>query len=249
MEAFQEALINYYRPLSFLVVSAIVVAYLAPILKYFFRISDRTQASTLVQRRVINTPFFVATVGFVAWLVSIVLVVTATLWRFATWSPDLVSQQVFSPLVSGFLAGTLTYLLLDWLFRGTIVPRVFPQGRLYQASRGRTVGVQARFFIYLTAVAFLPMFTVIGLIRAASTRLAAGFPPDSVMSALDHSSGTAFVLFILLSLLLTVLLGRTLTWPLAQMAAALRRVQEGDLDVSVEVGSADGPLTALLSSC
>ncbi len=238
VRVFEKELLPYYRTSAYIVVTLVIANYLGPIAGYF-RYGEPQPAPDRVRRRVVGTPLFVALAGFAPWALSVVFFPAATLIRYGRWSPDLSSQQVFSPLVSGFLAATTTYLLLDWMFRTSIIPRVFPQGRVYQMARPRTIGVQGRFFVFLFAVAFLPLFTVIGLIQAAAARLEAGFEPAQVMDVLTRAAGTAFILYVLLGTALTLLMGRTLTGPLSRVATALRRVQSGDLKVTVEVGSAD----------
>ena len=103
--------------------------YLWPIVRYF-RGGAAEPAPPLVQRRTVNAPLAMALIGFTPWLASAVLFPSLTLARFGRWPVDLMSQQVLSPLVNGFLAATTTYLLLDWLFRRLVAPHVFPAGRL-----------------------------------------------------------------------------------------------------------------------
>ena len=87
-------------------------------------------------------PLVVAAIGFLPWLISAVVFPLATVIRFGHWAPELASQQVLSPLVNGFLAATVNYLILDWLFRAMVVPRVFPDGRLAEVAGAIALGVR-----------------------------------------------------------------------------------------------------------
>src|SRR5262249_59980067 len=105
------------------------LAYLWPII-FSSRGGTQPPAPPLVQRRVTNAPAFLAALGFGMWLASVVVFPAVTIIHFGHWSRDLMSQQVLSPLANGFLAATVSYLLVDWLFRAMVIPRVFPLGQV-----------------------------------------------------------------------------------------------------------------------
>ncbi len=232
------SLIPYYDLVSFPVTIAIVVVYLWPVIAYAAA-GEPEGPSLVVQRRIVGAPAAIAALGFAPWLLSCILFPSLTIIRFGRWSGELISQQVFSPLVSGFLAAATSYLVLDWMFRARIVPLVFPAGRVAEMSGAITPGVRTRMFVFLLAVAFAPLFTMLGLIRSAVARMQAGVPMESVIHVIAAAANVTFVVYVALGLALTVLLGATLTRPLMAMAAALRRVRRGDLDVHLEVGSGD----------
>jgi HAMP domain-containing protein len=83
------------------------------------------------------------------------------------------------------------------------------------------------------------MFTMLGLVRATAVRVAGGDTPAPALQALARASDFTFLIYTGLGIALTLLLARTLTRPLGDMAAALRRVQAGDLDARVLVGASD----------
>jgi adenylate cyclase len=149
------------------------------------------------------------------------------------------SQHILSSLVSGFLAATVTYLVVDWVFRALVAPHVFPGGRLVDVSRALTLSVRGRLVVFLIAVAFVPIFTLFGLVRAAAVRLEAGLAVDQVVPALAHASKVTFIVFLGLGVVLTLLLAGTITRPLACIVGVLRRVRTGQLDETVPVTSSD----------
>jgi len=231
------SLIVYYNLVAFPGTTGLAVWYVWPIVVYLRR--GAIVPSLVVQRRVISAPLVVAGLGLAAWLIGCAFFPLATIVRFGHWSPDLMSQHVLSPLVSAFLAATTTYLLLDWLVQARLVPRVFPEGRLAAVPGVLALGVRARLLVFLVAVAFTPLFTMLGLVRAAVVRINAGVPLGAVVPVLAHASGTTFVVYVALGVGLTLLVARGLTRPLAEMAAALRRVQAGELRSGVRVTSND----------
>lgn len=235
--AYELTWLPVWRCVAYPVLTLVNLAYLWPIIVYFRECPEVPAA--VVQRRAVNAPFVVAAIGFLGWISSTFFFPLITLERFGRWDPDLMSQQVLSPLVNGFLAATTSYLLIDWVFRTRVVPHVFPDGRTSDFGGVLAVGVGGRLVIFLVAVAFLPLFTMLGLVRAAAARLAAGWVPADVVPQLVAASQATFLLYLGLGLVLTLLVARTFTRPLAEVTAALRRVRAGTLDQPVRVSSAD----------
>jgi adenylate cyclase len=232
------SVVPFYNAVVFPLATLLITVYLWPIGVYI-RGCTTAAPTALVQRRIISLPLFVATLGLGAWVLGCAVFPALTVWHFGVWSRELISPQILSPLVSGFLAATTTYFLLDWLVRARIAPRLFPHGGLAQVPGAFALGVQARLLVFLLAVAFIPLFTMLGLVRAAVVRIEGGVPLDLVIPVLSHASGVTFVVYVLLGVGLTLVLARVFTRPLADVAAALRRVQVGDLDAGVRVTSSD----------
>ncbi|MCC6847238.1 MAG: adenylate/guanylate cyclase domain-containing protein [Deltaproteobacteria bacterium] len=235
---FELSVLPYWRSAAYTGGVAVAIAYLRPIVA-FFKCGAAGPASELVQRRVTNAPAVLAFVGFALWVVSILVFPALTVWRFGHWGPDLMSQQVLGPLVNGFLAATVSYLLVDWLFRSMVTPTVFPEGRVAEVSGSLAPGVRMRLLLFLIAVAFIPLFMLLGLVRAAVVRIETGRPAAEVVASLATASTATFGIFVALGIVLTLVVARSLTLPLGGMAAALKRIEDGDLDVAVAVSSAD----------
>ncbi len=236
--AFERSVLPYWRCFAYASGILVVIWYLRPVV-LFFKCTAAGAASELVRRRVTNAPAVLAFVGFGLWVASIVVFPLITVWHFGHWHPDLMSQQVLGPLVNGFLATTVSYLLVDWLFRSMVTPTVFPEGRVAAVSGSLAPGVRTRLLLFLIAVAFIPLFMLLGLVRAAAVRIEAGMPAADIVASLATASTITFGIFVVLGILLTLVVARSLTLPLGCMAAALKRVQSGDLDVAVAVNSAD----------
>jgi hypothetical protein len=214
-------ILRYYQPIAYFVATTIVVAYLWPIFTYF-RCDPSQAAPPVVQRRSINAPAAIAAIGLLPWVLNSVVYPAATVLHFGTWKPELASQQILSPVVNGFLAATTTFLLLDWLFRAMVLPRVFPAGRLVEVPGSWAPGVRARLLIFLIAVAFVPLFTMLGLIRAAAMRIESGADTASIVPALTHAGEMTFAVYLAVGMAFTMILARTFTQPLTEIAGALR---------------------------
>ncbi|TMA35428.1 MAG: HAMP domain-containing protein [Deltaproteobacteria bacterium] len=236
--AFEMTILPYWRLIAYVTGTIAIFTYLWPVVVHFRRPVE--PVPTRVQRRVLSAPFLVAAMTFAPWCLSAVFFPAVTLWRFGRWAPELMSQQVLSPVVNGFLAATTSYLVLEWLFRSQIVPRVFPDGRIPELGPCLTAGVRTRLFLFLAAVAFIPLFTMLGVVRTGVVRVATRVQDaDTVVAAMAHASTLTFFLYVALGIVLTLILARSLTRPLGEVAGALRRVQRGDLGVQVRVGSSD----------
>jgi adenylate cyclase len=233
-----QELIGYFRFIVYPTALTAVGVYLWPIIRHF-RCDPDQSASALVQRRTVSAPVVVAGIGYVPWLISAALFPLATVIQFGHWAPGLASQQVLSPLVNGFLAATVNYLILDWLFRAMVIPRVFPHGRLAEVPGAIALGVRGRLVVFLLAVAFAPLFTVLGLIRAATAHVATGDSPAKVLAELTQASQATFFVYVALGLGFTLLLARTLTRPLTEVANALRRIQGGELETRLQPTASD----------
>ncbi len=228
----------HFQCVIYPLLGGLITYYLWPVITYFScgRVGE---PSLRVQQRVVSAPLVVALLGYSGWLLGPFVFGAITIAHFGRWSTELMSQQVLSPLVNGFLAAMVCYLLVDWVFRALVVPAVFPGGRLSEVPGTFSFGVRGRLFIFLAAVPFIPLFPLLGLMRAATVRLASGLPAEELLAELTTAGELSFLVFVALSALLTVILSRSLTIPLEESARALRRVQGGDLRVAVPVRSGD----------
>ena len=230
--------VMYWTAVAYPSVIAFLYWYLKPVLSWFE--GGCTQpAPLLVQRRVVSAPLVSAVSGFVAWFTGIPLFIGITLGAFGRWSPELASQHIITPMINGYLAATISYFVIDRIYRAVVYPRVFPEGGLTSVPGAFVLGVRGRFFQLLLALSFVPMFVMLGLTRAAEVRLARGLDPASLLRELSSASQATFVVYVLVGGVLAALVTRSVTRSLEEAAGALRRVQAGDLDVRVRVDSAD----------
>jgi len=217
---------------------AFTAAYLWPIARHVSG-DPSADAPLRVRRRTLSAPLVLATLSFCMYLVAPIYYAAVVSLAQLPWPPDLTSFLVFRPLTVGFLAATSNYLLAEWLLRRGVVPAIFPNGGLSDVRGAAVLGVRARLAILVTAVAFTPVFTLVGLVASARMRVAAGLDAHQVVEALLDSTRGVFVFYMLLTFALTLLVARSLTRPLGRMAAAVRTIQSGELALRVPVDSND----------
>ncbi|MBI5503692.1 MAG: HAMP domain-containing protein [Deltaproteobacteria bacterium] len=215
-----------------------LVLYVWPILRWFDG-GCVSPPPPLVRRRTLSSPVVFAAGGFAGWVLSVPYWIGLTVAHFGKWTPELASQHVLSPLVNGYLAATISYFLVDRVFRSAVYPKVFPDGRLAETSGTLTLGMSGRFVALLLALSFIPMFVMLGLVRAAEVRWERGLDARSLLAELGAASEATFALYVLVGAVLALIVTRTITRPLVETAAALRRIQGGDFDARVVVDSAD----------
>lgn len=232
------SMLPYWRTVAYSLTVSGLLIYAWPVVMHF-RCGLPDDVSEIVRRRAISMPAVVALGSMAPWVLSVVVFPLLTVAHFGRWSFDLMSQQVLSPLVNGFLAATASYLVIDWIFRTMVIPHVFPRGHVAAVPGALTLGLRSRLLIFLAAVAFLPLFTMLGLARTAQVRYQDGIDIAAVVDGLARGSTEIFVTYAILGIVLTLILARTFTVPLAGVVGALRRVHDGDLAVKVAVESSD----------
>jgi adenylate cyclase len=238
VRAHEAEIMPYFNTFAYALPSVGLLYYVWPLLSYH-RCGGVGPPSDIVQRRAVSFPAVAAIVCLAMWALGVVVFPTFTVIHLGRWSTELMSQQVLSPLVNGFIAATTTYLFVDWIFRASVYPELFPDGGLNSVRGTLTLGVRARMLVFLAAVAYLPLFTMLGLARSAQSRYHAGMEPERVVEALATGSTAVFFVYAGLGIVLTLALARTFTLPLADVLGIVRRVGRGDLSGAVRVGSAD----------
>ncbi len=232
--------VMWWSAVAYPSVIVFLYVYLRPVLSWF-EAGCPQPATVVVQRRVVSAPLMYAVSGFLAWIMGIPLFIGITIGAKGRWSPELASQHIFTPMINGFLAATISYFIVDLIYRSMVYPRVFPEGGMTRVPGAFVLGFRGRFFLLLLALSFIPMFVMLGLTRAAEVRLdnIPGLVPADLLHELNSASVAAFVIYVVVGGVLAALVTRSVTTSIEETAEALRRVQGGDLDVRVRVDSAD----------
>jgi len=227
-----------YRVFAFVIVTAISVAYMWPLVS-FFATGSRDAASPKVQRRALGAPLALSALTLLPWLGGIATFVGVTITRLGSWSDDMMSAQIATPVLSGFIGATAQYLMLEWVFRERIVPLVFADEELSGVRKARTLPVAARLMVLAFAIGFTPAFAMIGVIAAAADRAQAGAADAGILLELQRNARRLFAFFTLTGAAYVVMFARSLTVPLSQLARAVAGIRSGDLDVHVPVRTRD----------
>ncbi len=170
----------------------------------------------------------------------------SALMNFGAWAlVGLVSSLAagaFRPLVGflgvgGLLASTLVFFAHDLIWR-PMIAFFFPEGQLSEVSRFR-LPVLGRLLIVFLLVGILPPVLLVSLSWQRTQALLTAPNPQAVLDNLLILELFILVTGIIASVGLAVFMTRTITGPLDRLQAAMKRIQEGDLDVRVPVVSND----------
>ncbi len=238
-----------YVIVAFVVVTGVSLAYLLPLIRFFLDDDGlgNAEPSPAAQRRAIGAPLALSAITLVPWIGGIATFVAVTIARLGRWSDDMLSEQVITPALSGFVAATAQYLMLEWVFRERIVPLVFPEDGLRAVRRAPFLPVTARLVVLAFALGFIPAFALLGVIAAANDRVlaaahdrvVAGLADTGIMDALQRNALRIFEFFILTGAGYVWMFARSLTVPLAELTRALAGIRDGNLDVHVAVRTRD----------
>lgn len=228
----------WYMVATFSTVSAAYVLYWSPVVAWMRRQPPRGIAPSELVRRVLSGPVLTSLLVFVPWALGTVVFPVLTVLEMGRWSGELFSRQIATPLISGLLATTITFLLHDAVVRRIVLPAL-GDVRLSRVEGARSLGIAARLGILVFAVGFAPFFTMVGLIDAAERSLAAGVPIAQVFASLVESSSWVALTYVVIGAVLTVLFAYTLVRPLRATTQGLLSVQSGAVDTRVLVESND----------
>ncbi|HXC53302.1 MAG TPA: adenylate/guanylate cyclase domain-containing protein [Candidatus Limnocylindrales bacterium] len=182
-----------YVIVAFVVVTGVSLAYLLPLIRFFLDDDGlgNAEPSPAVQRRAIGAPLALSAITIVPWIGGIATFVAVTITSFGRWSDDMLSEQVITPALSGFVAATAQYLMLEWVFRERIVPLVFPEGGLRAVRRAPFLPVTARLVVLAFALGFIPAFALLGVIAAANDRVVAAAKERADAAAKERAAAAA----------------------------------------------------------
>jgi len=192
----------------------------------------------LARRRVINMPFYAATMNLVAW------VVPALLFPFlfqlhADKSEWTVTIYVIYGFSNASMITLLVFVLLEYACRRTVIPVIFPEGRLREQKGTFWLSIRKRFMIMYAAICLIPMFQVALMTSARSAWTLAGSDACEALKSLGAFSWILFAFSAMYGLWLVILFSRNLSQPTEDIMAITRRVKEGDYEARVMVVSND----------
>jgi sigma-B regulation protein RsbU (phosphoserine phosphatase) len=226
-----------FIPAVFAFAFVVTLIYQRPIRRFV----DRCYAGTagpgvpeMVQRRVLNEPFFGVLLDFAIWVFAAVF--WAFLFHGLDEAPAVVQRAVVTNLSVGLITCTVAFFVLEHVLQKVMVPFFFPEGQLYGVPRTLRVSIRVRLAALLLACNLVP-FTA--LILYYTQIHGAGEDPAV---ALDHLGTFLMInslIFIAVGLWLCFLVGSNLAQPLKDIIRVLQKVRTGDFDGRVKVTSND----------
>ncbi len=181
------------------------------------------------RRRLVNLPWYGVIVAGIAWLLCIPVFLISLALTGRHLSPQLLWHLPISFGVSGFIAITQSFFLIELASYWGLFPVFFRNIRPDQLSGIRPISLRTRGLMWAISVGICPIGSLLLLIFAPPS-------PGTNPQWFGFFVGTIGIAFGLCS---AVLIGRSVTQPVHQLRAAAQAVTEGRLDVQVPLRRAD----------
>jgi sigma-B regulation protein RsbU (phosphoserine phosphatase) len=223
---------------AFTFVFIVTVIYERPIRRFLnrkYRQSELPQEFQIEAcRRVLNEPFVLIAIDFSLWLISAFLF-SALHWGLGS-DPIVIQSAFIGNINTGLITVTVAFFWLEHILQKKLAPHFFPEGGLYSIPKTLRIRIRTRLVALLFACSLLPFFSILHMFyRFTSSQK----DPAWVLNQLRAVIFTNSLVFMGVSIFLTMLVSRNLTIPLKEIIITLRGVRNGRFDKKVQVTSND----------
>jgi len=191
------------------------------------------------KRRLVNLPFFIALVNFLIYLIVPGFVVLS-FYHF--WDLPLKTCLFiyFRTVMIGLIAGSLSFFLVEGHARETLIPALFPKGRLAALPGTIKVSVLRRIRILYGAGTLNPMILLVGTLLFIFLEGQGGQAPrEDLIKEILLFTIVLCAIFVMVSLRLNFLVTRSILHPIEEMLRIVTDVRGGDFTRRIKVVSND----------
>jgi len=182
-----------------------------------------------LRRRLVHLPWYGAIISGVAWLLCIPVFLICLSLTGRALSPQLFWHLPISFAVSGFIAITQSFFLIELAGHWGLFPVFFQDARPDRLKGIHPISLRTRGLMWAISIGVCPIGSLLLLFFAPTS-------PGTNPQWFGLFVGTIGIAFGLLS---AILIGRSVTEPVDQLRAAAEAVTEGRLDVHVPLRRAD----------
>ncbi|PYK30074.1 MAG: adenylate/guanylate cyclase domain-containing protein [Verrucomicrobia bacterium] len=183
----------------------------------------------VVRRRLVHLPWFGAAISGVAWFVGAIVFLVSLATAGHAMSTQLFWHLPISFGVSGFIATTQSFFLIEWASQWGLYPLFFRDARPDRLEGIHPISLRMRGFMWAVSASVCPIGSLLLLLFAPPSR---GTNPQS-FGVFVAIIGIVFALFSAL------LIGRSVAKPVDELRTAAQAVTQGNLDVHVPLRRAD----------
>ena len=205
------------------------------------RMRDGEPADAEMRRRAVLVPYVIAGITTMGWVAAGVIWGALLPFLMGAFSWDVFLRTLFgTTVVSGTVASLAVFLSVERRWRRA-VPELFPTGGLVRVPGAPRLRVRSRLLVVFLVISVLPV-SVLGVVAYTRAVELAGAPPGATMFlARDLLLLVLFVIAVGIgaALVLAVSVSRSVAEPLGDLAAAMGRVEQGQLDTRCPVVSND----------
>jgi len=229
---------SLFTPLAFGFVLTATLVYEKPVRKYLERyFNSEPIEATLRERaqlRLLNEPFVLIALDMSMWVLAAVIY-PAIFW-VNDLSPQIIRQSIFNSLSTGLITVTVAFFLLEHVLQKRLAPVLFPEGGLSSVPQTLRIRIQTRLVALLLACNIIPLLSIL-LISSQMTVLAED--PQQTLATLQGFIIKQTLLFIVVGICLTMLVGRNLSIPFREIIRSLRDIRSGRYENKIKVTTND----------
>ena len=182
-----------------------------------------------VRRRLVHLPWYGATISGVAWFMGAIVFLISLATAGRVMSAQLFWHLPISFGVSGFIATTQSFFLIEWTSQWGLYQLFFRDARPDRLKGIHPISLRTRGLMWAVSASVCPIGSLLLLLFAPPSP---GTNPQS-FGIFVAVIGVAFALFSAL------LIGRSVAQPVDELRTAAQSVTHGQLDVHVPLRRAD----------
>lgn len=191
------------------------------------------------RQRLLNLPVFLCLINLCMWLL-LNIIFTPVMYFLLNMTLSSFFYNFFRILMVGLIASFISFFLIDDFVRDKMVSILFPEGQLAATSGTVRISILRRIRVLFGVGTNAPMVLLCVTIAFAVWEL-----DEAIVTTAQFSrdiltfSGSVFIIFIIMSLSLNLLVGKSILRPINDMIGIARKVRKGHFHQRVRVVSND----------
>ncbi len=232
-----------FSPLATFLIILVQYRFQLPISRFFrHEHSDPVAASKIrekAQRRLLNLPFILALTNLIVYILAPGLMVLS-FYFFRNIEPRTCLFIYFRAIMIGLIAASLSFFLIEDYSRRTLVPILFPKGRLAATPGTLKIPIARRIRALYGAGTLNPMILLVStLIFTALEERKAPVPLEVFVREILVFTLILCTIFVILAFRLNSLVQKSIRNPIEEMLNIVEKVRNGDFTQRIKVLSGD----------
>ncbi len=191
------------------------------------------------RRRLMNLPVFLCLTNLCMWL-FLNIIFAPVMYSLLNMTLSSFFYNFFRVLMVGLIASFISFFLIDDFVREKMVPILFPEGQLAKTPGAVRISILRRIRVLFGVGTNAPMVLLCVTIAFAVWELDEAMVTSAQFSRdIITFSGSVFIIFIIMSLSLNILVGKSILRPINDMIEVARKVRKGHFHQKVRVVSND----------
>jgi sigma-B regulation protein RsbU (phosphoserine phosphatase) len=191
------------------------------------------------RQRLLNLPVFLGLTNLSMWL-FLDIIFAPVMYFLLNMTLSSLFYNFFRVLMIGLIASFISFFLIDDFVREKMVPILFPDGQLAATPGTVRISILRRIRVLFGVGTNAPMVLLCVTIAFAIWELDEAMVTTAQFSRdIITFSGSVFIIFIIMSLSLNLLVGKSILRPINDMIGIARKVRKGHFHQKVRVVSND----------